>query len=40
MMKFAPEYVTYVLNENFEVIASGLHKDALESLVKKLVAAK
>ncbi len=31
---------TYVLNENFEVIASGLHKDALESLVKKLVAAK
>jgi AhpC/TSA family len=31
---------TYVLNENFEVIASGLHKDALESLVKKLIAEK
>jgi AhpC/TSA family protein len=31
---------TYVLNENFEVIASGLHGNALEELVKKLVAAK
>jgi len=28
---------TYVLNENFEVIASGLHNKALEDLVKKLV---
>ena len=32
--------VTYVLNENFEVIASGLHNKALEDLVKKLIAAK
>jgi peroxiredoxin len=32
--------VTYVLNENFEVIASGLHAKALEDLVKKLIAAK
>jgi peroxiredoxin len=32
--------VTYVLNENFEVIASGLHANALEDLVKKLIAAK
>jgi AhpC/TSA family len=29
---------TYVLNENFEVIASGLHGKGLEDLVKKLVA--
>ncbi len=32
--------VTYVLNKNFEVIASGLHTKALEDLVKKLVATK
>ncbi len=32
--------VTYVLNENFEVIASGLHNKALEELVKKLMATK
>ncbi|MDP9112583.1 MAG: TlpA family protein disulfide reductase [Acidobacteriota bacterium] len=32
--------VTYVLNENFEVIASGLHTKALEELVKQLIAAK
>jgi peroxiredoxin len=32
--------VTYVLNENFEVIASGLHNKALEVLVEKLIAAK
>jgi hypothetical protein len=31
---------TYVLNENFEVIASGLHAKALEDLVKKLVTAE
>ena len=31
---------TYVLNENIEVIASGLHGKALEDLVKKLVAEK
>jgi hypothetical protein len=31
---------TYVLNENYEVIASGLHGAALESLVKKLMAGK
>jgi len=31
---------TYVLNENFEVIASGLHGKALEELVKKLVGAE
>jgi hypothetical protein len=31
---------TYVLNENFEIIASGLHNKALEDLVKKLVDAK
>jgi hypothetical protein len=31
---------TYVLNENFEVIASGVHGKALEDLVKKLVAAE
>jgi hypothetical protein len=31
---------TYVLNENFEVIASGLHGKALEELLKKLVAAE
>lgn len=31
---------TYVLNERFEVIASGLHGAALESLVKKLMAGK
>jgi peroxiredoxin len=31
---------TYVLNENFEVIASGLHGKALEELVNKLVAEK
>lgn len=31
---------TYVLNENTEVIASGLHGKALEDLVKKLVAEK
>lgn len=31
---------TYVLNEKFEVIASGLHGTALESLVKKLLAGK
>jgi hypothetical protein len=31
---------TYVLNENFEVIASGLHGKALEELVKKLVVAQ
>jgi len=31
---------TYVLNENSEVIASGLHGKALEDLVKKLVAEK
>jgi hypothetical protein len=30
----------YVLNENFEVIASELHGKALEDLVKKLVAEK
>jgi AhpC/TSA family len=29
---------TYVLNENFEVVASGLHGKALEDLVKKMVA--
>ena len=32
--------VTYVLNENFEVVASGLHTKALEELVKKLIAVK
>jgi peroxiredoxin len=32
--------VTYVLNENFEVVASGLHARALEDLVKKLIGAK
>lgn len=32
--------VTYVLNQNFEVIASGVHGKALEDLVKKLIAAK
>jgi hypothetical protein len=31
---------TYVLNEDFEVVASGLHDKALEALVKKLMAAK
>lgn len=31
---------TYVLNENYEVVASGLHNKALEELVKKLVAAR
>lgn len=31
---------TYVLNENFEVVASGLHGKALEDLVKKLIAGK
>jgi peroxiredoxin len=31
---------TYVLNENHEVVASGLHAKALEELVKKLVAAQ
>jgi hypothetical protein len=31
---------TYVLNENFEVVSSGLHGKALEDLVKKLVAEK
>jgi hypothetical protein len=31
---------TYVLNENFEVIASGLHGKAIEDLVKKLLAEK
>jgi peroxiredoxin len=31
---------TYVLNENFEVVASGLHGKALEDLVKKLAAGK
>ena len=31
---------TYVLNENFEIVASGLHNKALEDLVKKLVDAK
>ena len=31
---------TYVLNENFEVIASGLHGKAVEDLVKKLLAEK
>jgi hypothetical protein len=31
---------TYVLNQNFEVIASGLHNTALENLVKKLLASK
>jgi AhpC/TSA family protein len=31
---------TYVLNQKFEVIASGLHNSALEDLVKKLVTAK
>jgi hypothetical protein len=29
---------TYVLNENYEVVASGLHGKALEDLVKKLIA--
>ena len=31
---------TYVLNENFEIVASGLHDKALQDLVKKLVAEK
>jgi hypothetical protein len=31
---------TYVLNENFEIIASGLHNKALENLVKKLLTEK
>ncbi len=31
---------TYVLNRNFEVVASGLHGKALEDLVKKLAAEK
>jgi hypothetical protein len=43
-MKFNLQYETlprtYVLNENLEVIASGLHTNALEDLVKKLMAEK
>ena len=31
---------TYVLNENYEVVASGLHNQALEDLVKQLLADK
>jgi peroxiredoxin len=31
---------TYVLNENFEVVASELHNEMLEDLVKELVRAK
>jgi hypothetical protein len=31
---------TYVLNENYEIITSGLHGKALEDFVKKLVAEK
>lgn len=31
---------TYILNENLEVVASGLHNKALEDQVKKLVADK
>lgn len=31
---------TYVLNENFEIVASGLHDKALQDLVKQMVAEK